>query len=498
MREVKLRVLESHKTLSRKALQREHFSARNTAFLSSAAATSSSTTASAAPSAANSAANSAAPSRVGSRVPSPSFGATAANDDQLQGLSFSQLDDAGAAAAGAGDEDVGTLGNAEIDVVIEAILDRKRSSIASREQALTAFNRILRNDYVPEPVEERLEELLAAFVKSVRTEASDREAVLACAAVALAAITTALPTVYDETAAQLQRSARDSASYAVKAAALHALGAVTFFTGGDANVEEVMAFLLEIVESDGRYANAPDDPDTVRAAADEWALLATECDDLEELSAAAVEAFLEQLDSEDVGVQTSCGEALALLYEKSYTPLEEGEELPEEYRNGEESTGGGDVLVKRYDAYRNTPLVLRKTEELASASGRHVHRTARRQLHQAFSAISHTIAHPQHGPFYSTAIDHETGAPYGNRKTMRVSGEASDAEVLLDRWWKWVRLQAIRRHLLGGFPTHMARGNEALQECLPARPVDRGSYKKSRAVEKQRDIARKKNMMQDE
>ncbi|KAI5290264.1 hypothetical protein KEM54_002020 [Ascosphaera aggregata] len=479
MRDTKLRVLESHKTTSRKAIQREQFSSRNLHIHSAVS--------SAAPSAAPSAANSAAPSRNVSRAPSPT-------EEDLHSLTLRQFEEA---------EDDNNYNSssstlvsaAEIDTVIESLVDRKRSSVQGREQMLIAFNRIVRNDFLAEPLEERFEELLGTLVKSVKSEVSDKEAVLALNAIALIAVTTGLPTVYDGTASTLQRSIRISSSYDVKAAAIHALGAVTFFAGGgEESVQEQLPFLMEIIESDGRFANASDDVQTVKAAVEEWGFLATGVEDIESESRKAVEAFLEQLDSEDVQIQIACGECIALLYEKSYTPLEEDEEVPSGVE--EADRGADEILVKRYDAYPDTSKVLRKVEELANASGRHIHRNMRRQLHQNFTTIQHTIEKPQHGPYYSTAIAHETGEVYGNRKTIKISGKKDeyDAEVALDRWWKWIRLSALKRTLLGGLVTHFMQGNEVLEDCLPLARFDKNSYKKSRATEKQRDIARKRRM----
>ncbi|KAI5306518.1 hypothetical protein KEM56_000479 [Ascosphaera pollenicola] len=471
MRDVKLRVVESHKTVSRKAAHREQFTARN--------APARSTTSSAPPSAAPSVANSAAPSRNVSRAPSPS-------GEDMHNLTLRQFEEV--------DDDNNAPSSAEIDNVIENLIDRKRSSVQGREQALTAFNRIIRNNFMSEALEDRVDELLGTLIKSIKSEASDKEVVLALNAIALISITTGLPIIYDETAQTLQRNIRISSSYDVKAAAIHALGATTFFSGGDEGViQEQLTFLMEIIESDGRYANASDDVQTVKAAVEEWGFLATGMEDIQQESEEAVQAFLEQLDSEDVEIQIACGECIALLYEKSYTPLEEDEEIPSEI--DEADARADEVLVKRYDAYSNTSKVLHKVQELASASGHHIHRNLRRQLHQNFSSIQHTIENPAHGPHYSTAISPETGEVYGNRKTIKISGgkDEDDAEVALDRWWKWIRLSALKRNLLGGLVSHFVQGNEALEDCLPLARVDKG-HKKSRTWEKQRDIARKKRM----
>jgi ABC-type Zn2+ transport system substrate-binding protein/surface adhesin len=107
-----------------------------------------------------------------------------------------------------------------------------------------------------------------------------------------------------------------------------------------------MSLFFEIIESDGASIDAPDEGNVVIAALEEWGLLATEIEDLEEETEAAMEAFVEQLDSADSGVQIAAGENIALLYEKSLTPQEEDEEIeeeddpddPEHVRDGEKAS----------------------------------------------------------------------------------------------------------------------------------------------------------------
>lgn len=62
---------------------------------------------------------------------------------------------------------------------IEQILDRKRSSVAGREESLAAFNRLASSKYVQEEVHNSRDALVAAFLKSIKSENSETEAVLA-------------------------------------------------------------------------------------------------------------------------------------------------------------------------------------------------------------------------------------------------------------------------------------------------------------------------------
>ena len=72
----------------------------------------------------------------------------------------------------------------------------------------------------------------------------------------------------------LRNTIENAESPSVKAAAIHALGVVTFYGGVvESETLEVMSFFVEIVESDGAILGAEDDADVVTAALEEWAFL---------------------------------------------------------------------------------------------------------------------------------------------------------------------------------------------------------------------------------
>lgn len=68
---------------------------------------------------------------------------------------------------------------AELADRIEELIDRKRSSVQGREKCLTIFIRILTNQYAEEEIRGREAELVAAFLKSIKAESSEKETVLA-------------------------------------------------------------------------------------------------------------------------------------------------------------------------------------------------------------------------------------------------------------------------------------------------------------------------------
>lgn len=286
------------------------------------------------------------------------------------------------------------------------------------------------------------------------------------AALAVTAITMEDANIYDDVADDLKRKLQQSESTEVKVNTINALGILAFFAGaGDDEILEMMTTFLEIIESDGASIDAQDEGNVVIAALENWGLLATEIEDLEEETEAAMEAFVEQLESADAGVQIAAGENIALLYEKSFTIQEEGEEVEDEDSDDPESNKNGDRMVKRYQVYRRQDQLLHTLDELANVSTRRISKKDRKSLHSSFADIRNTVEKPTRGPAYSTAIDQESGKAYGGgRMKVRIS---KNTEVRIDKWWKLQRLNALRRTLQGGLIYHY-HDNDNVNGSLPA------------------------------
>jgi Interferon-related developmental regulator (IFRD) len=282
-------------------------------------------------------------------------------------------------------------------------------------------------------------------------------------AIALTLITAPSETAYEALYQALKRSYTTSESHVVKAAAIRTLGAATIYGGAsDPEIEELMDEILEIIESDGSSISAEDSAEVVIAASEEWGFLATYVEDMSEKTEAAMDAFVEQLDSSDPSVQVSAGEAIALLYEKSYTEREADDDAASD----EEDDEGHPIdtsLVKRYEVYRQSNQLKHTLSKLANESSRHIAKKDRKMLHVNFADILNTVEHPSRGPRYQNAIDKETGRRYGSRLTVRIHKTGS---MKIDRWWKLHRLQALRRLLGGGFVVHY-ENNEVVFDSLP-------------------------------
>jgi hypothetical protein len=279
-------------------------------------------------------------------------------------------------------------------------------------------------------------------------------------ALALTAITISDDSLYEISEATVKRSITDSQSFPTKAAAIHCLGTCIAFGGaGEEEIIETLAFLLEIVASDGNLVEAADNAETVTAALRVYGFLATRVEDLENDSEEAIEAFLEQLDSSDPEVQIAAGENIALLYEKSYTPQEEDEttsdiEEPDEGGDSSGDESGDSNLIKRYNAYHNTSAVVDKVSALASLSTHKLNKRIKQQLHKSFASILTTVENPRLGL--------RTNSARGMRIKIYQSGEMD-----VDSWWKLMRLNALRRLLASGFVNHYFEGNKQVLEMLP-------------------------------
>lgn len=345
---------------------------------------------------------------------------------------------------------------------IEEILDRKRSSIEGRELAYAVYGHILTTRYAFDDVDKKVSELLAAFLRSIKNDSSEKETFLAIRAIVITLITCPTDSAFGTVFQVIKRVYTNSESNYLKAAAIRSIGCILTYGGaGDADIEDVMDELLEIIESDGSSIDAADSGPVVVAALEEWGFLATSLDDLEERTEAAAEAFVEQLDSSDAAVQIAAGENIALLFEKSYTERE-----VDDASEGEEDDEDNPLdvsVVKRYDVYRQTHQLKHKLTELIKVSSKGISRKDRKHLHASFGDILNTVEFPQRGPRYQNAIDQDTGRRYGSRMTVRIH---RSGVMRIDRWWKLMRLQELKRILGGGFVVHY-ENNEVVFDSLP-------------------------------
>ena len=91
---------------------------------------------------------------------------------------------------------------------------------------------------------------------------------------------------------------------------------------------------------------------------------------------------------------------------------------------------------------------------MAGLSTKALSKRDKKNLHQAFASIAMTVENPKLGLQTNNA----------SKMTVRVH---RTGEMKVDRWWKLMRLNALRRLLRGGFVNHYYEGNKQLLDALP-------------------------------
>jgi len=377
---------------------------------------------------------------------------------------------------------------AELVDRIEEILARKGSTVLGREKCYKTYVHLLTAQYAEEEIRGKEAELVVAFLKSIKEERSEKETILALKgrsrttysskhlqandlpiALAMTLITSPSELIYEASSTPLKRTISHSLSTAAKTAAIHALGGCTFWGGAsDDEILENMDFLLEIISSDGHTIDAPDEPDPVVAALEEWGFLCTLIDDMSAQSEDATEAFAEQITSSYPSVQIAAGENIALIFEKSFKQIDPDEDSLADYPDSDliadpDEESEKPKLIRLYPAYRRTDQLIHSLQSIANISTHHLSKTDRKALRTNFSDILNSVEYPTRGPRYQNAISDETGKRYGSRMVVKIQ---KGGAMRIDRWWKLHRLQGLRRVLQGGFVGHYEK-NEVVFDTLP-------------------------------
>ncbi len=164
--------------------------------------------------------------------------------------------------------------------VMESLQDRKRSNLSGRTKALAKLCRLLRSIYSDDSVSEALPALLTQLLKGIRKSSSstedNQERKLAIEGLTLTALSCADASdgaeVFERSFSAVKQLIQDpDATEACKAVALQALAVVVVVGSGlQSTLDELLNFLLGIVESDGESASAYDSAAVVTAAIQAW------------------------------------------------------------------------------------------------------------------------------------------------------------------------------------------------------------------------------------
>ncbi|KAI5861138.1 interferon-related developmental regulator-domain-containing protein [Durotheca rogersii] len=441
MHDLRKKVFESNKTISRKARSRQQ-----------------------------SGQGSPASSRAGSRAPSlqPSDDEHSSDTDWDDGLTVS------VANSEYSDDTPPASRSEALHNHIVDLLDQKRSSVQDREVKLAAYAHMLRHhpNAAVDEINQQINDLIPLFLKAARGFITSLETVNAIKALTVTILSTELETAYGRVYPTLKGICQDLDDESVKVAAIRAMSVATMCGGGGtAEAEELMEFLLDIVETDGHVIEAGDSGPVVAAALDAWGFVASNIDDLEEESTRALEAFSEQLNSTDVDVQVAAGSNIALLLEAA--------------RVYEDETG--EAWNMRYDQDQ----LLSQLAALTKESSKSISKKDRRHLHTSFNSVITSLQHGK-GPGYSTArrlaTNPHTGGnktdfradfqEYGYREKLRIQ----NITILIDTWSLSARVRMLKSVLGSGLANHYT-DNQVVKGLLSGAHAE---YTQSSAQKKNR------------
>lgn len=456
-------LLESGKTVSRKARAKPE-------------STRSSTTHSPIASPGGSRAGSRANSRPGSRYASEDEAGSDSDYDEAMTMSTNSgsgedpADDDGSKAAWTG----------RLRERIEELQNRKGSSVHGREAALTAYLHLIRHHYALDEIEPSFGGIVTGLLDSVRDGRSADEKSLALQALAATIVTAPSDTVLDQVHGPLMKACQDDEEK-LKTDAIHALSIATVYGGGsDAATSELLDFLREIVQSDGESVAAEDSGAVVVAALQAWAfVVASDLEDMSTPGEEAMEAFIDQLNSDDPDVQISAGCNIALVFEAA--------------RDYEEEAG--ESFIPQHQQH----LVLTRMKEIVQHLPKSVSKEARRHLRQNFSSIITSLERGK-GPGYSTArvhpdsggVDSEGNShEFGYREKLRMN----NMTMVIDTWSLKARVEMLKTILGGGFAIQL-EANEAVKDILEnpvVEYVSAGAVARRKKAFEAEETAAKKN-----
>lgn len=314
------------------------------------------------------------------------------------------------------------------DDCIEAILDRKGSSVQAREDALLHLLKFMTLRVTRREIGSRDVALALAISKMLKNARSEKEALLCSKVLAVLYIT--CPDndgIYAVISSSL-RTAVNLPYPAAKAAALTALGTAALVLCSAPEAQDFAELLIEIVENDGQSINAADDGLVVSSAEDALATAISVLNDVDSLEfiQLASPCLIEQLESVDPKVRAAAGEGLALFFEMTAIDPDDTDAV-EAYKNNPPVA----------DVHHLTQLLA----QLATTSSKKQSKLSRREQHHTFREVLATVSSPT-----------SHSAP---SETIRF-GKASQV-LYITTWLQVTRLNHMRRVLGTGLQIHLKK-----------------------------------------
>lgn len=368
---------------------------------------------------------------------------------------MSSIHSGGSQSEAGGDEPTSSF---DTKALLDGIQDRKHNNNETREQYLEAYIKVIRTRYNADThlwLDDAANTLIDAFLKGANRASEARERYLNLLAYCLTIGTVEDLEVYESAERALKQILADDDDDGCQVWAIYALSMTVLYGGGvEEAALELMEYLVDIIQTDGESIEAHDNAAVVAAALLGWSFVASHVDDYSEYADVAMDAFVEQLDSTDIEVQSNAGACIALVFESS--------------RSHEEDTG------KPFSLPYDPAKLVGRLSELAKNSAKSVSRRDRRDLRESFVSVVTSLERSV-GPYYSTALyvpekdDHvpasqrnEDGqAEYGYRYKLRLGGHVAK----VDTWSLYARVTMLKLLFRGGLEKHVFV-NPVVTECL--------------------------------
>ncbi|PHH74142.1 hypothetical protein CDD82_5088 [Ophiocordyceps australis] len=345
----------------------------------------------------------------------------------------------------------------DVQALIDGLQDRKHHNNEVREQFLDVYISVMRIRYSAEThhwLDDAAPTLAEMFLKDANRSSTASERLLNLKAYCLTLATVQLD-VFEGAYKTLKQVLLDDDDQDCQVHAIYALCMLVLYGGGGEEAAlELMEFLVEAVQTDGETINAHDSVVVVSAALRGWAFVASHVQDYSDYADAAMDAFVDQLDSADVEIQSLAGHCIALIYESS--------------REHERETG--EPFQLPYDPQR----LAGRLSELAKLSTKSVSRKSRRDLRESLVSVVTSLERGV-GPYYSTALyipekdmhvpsslrQDDGTAEYGYRCKLRLGNHSTR----IDSWSLYSRVSMMKMIFRGGLQNHVFV-NPVVMECL--------------------------------
>lgn len=346
----------------------------------------------------------------------------------------------------------------DVDALIEGLQNRKHNNSDVREQYLEAYLKAIRVRYNHDThlwLDDAAANLAEIFLKNSNRGATARERLLNLQAYCLTVGSVEDMDVFEAGNKVLKQILVDEDDDECQVFAIYALCMTVLYGGGlEEAALEVMEFLVEIVQTDGESIEAHDNAAVVAAALQGWAFAASHVSDYSDYADAAMDAFVDQLDSTDTEIQSNAGHCIGLIYESS--------------RNHEEETG--EPFQLPYDPQR----LVGRLNQLVKHSAKSVSKKHRRDLRESLVSVVTSLERGV-GPYYSTALyipEKDTFVPaslrtddgraeYGYRCKLRLGNHTAS----IDSWSLYSRVNLMKIIFRGGLQNHVFV-NPVVMDCL--------------------------------